>query len=143
MNTLVSFRSASPGFAGQFSVGVNTVTSGPVNVGHKEGVATIAFPTEAATDVVGAIGASLALAPRLDLVSGRAIDGTHALNKAVAEAKSALVHFRSRNQLEKVHLFIKAPSHFAMVLGHRLNAVGRVQLYDWVDGKYVATAVLA
>lgn len=119
------------------------VTSGPVNVGRKEGVATIAFPTEAATDVVGAIGASLALAPRLDLVSGRAIDGTHALNKAVAEAKSALVHFRSRNQLEKVHLFIKAPSHFAMVLGHRLNAVGRVQLYDWVDGKYVATAVLA
>jgi len=24
LNTLVSFRSASPGFAGQFSVGVNT-----------------------------------------------------------------------------------------------------------------------
>jgi hypothetical protein len=82
-------------------------------------------------------------APRLDLASGRAIDGTPALNKAVAEAKSALVDFRSRNKLEVVHLFIKAPSHFALVLGHRLNAVGRVQLYDWVDGRYVATVVLA
>jgi len=119
------------------------VTSSPANGGLKEGVATIAFPTEAAADVAGATGASLALAPRLNLVSGRALDGTLALNKAVAEAKSALVHFRSKNQLEKVHLFIKAPSHFAMVLGHRLNAVGRVQLYDWVDGRYVATAVLA
>jgi len=119
------------------------VTSSSANGGLKEGVATIAFPTEAAADVAGATGAGLALAPRLDLVSGRAIDGTLALNKAVAEAKSALVDFRSRNQLERVHLFIKAPSHFAMVLGHRLNAVGRIQLYDWVDGRYVATAVLA
>lgn len=118
------------------------VTSSPANGGLKEGVATIAFPTEAAADVAGATGASLALAPRLDLVSDRAIDGTLALNKAVAEAKSALVQFRSRNQLEQVHLFVKAPSHFAMVLGHRLNAVGRIQLYDWVDGRYVATALL-
>lgn len=119
------------------------VTSSPANDGLKEGVATIAFPTEAAADVAGATGAGLALAPRLDLFSGRAIDGTLALNKAVAEAKSALVDFRSRNQLERIHLFIKAPSHFAMVLGHRLNAVGHIQLYDWADGRYVATVVLA
>jgi len=118
------------------------LTLSPEHDGNREGVATIAFPTEAAADVVGATSAGLALAPRLDLVSGRAIDGAHAMNKAVAEAKSALVHFRARNQLERVHLFIKAPSHFAMVLGHRLNAVGRIQLYDWVDGRYAATAVL-
>lgn len=119
------------------------VTSSPANGGLKQGVATIAFPTEAAADVTGATGANLALAPRLDLVSGRAIDGSLALNKAVAEAKSSLVDFRSRNQLERIHLFIKAPSHFAMVLGHRLNAVGRIQLYDWVNGRYVATVLLA
>lgn len=119
------------------------VTSRPAIGDIKEGVATIAFPTEAAADVAVATGGGLALAPRLDLASGRAIDGAIALNKAVAEAKSALVDFRSRNKLERVHLFIKAPSHFAMVLGHRLNAVGRIQLYDWVDGRYVATAVLA
>jgi hypothetical protein len=119
------------------------VTSRPANGDIKEGVATIAFPTEAAADVAVATGGDFALAPRLDLASGRAIDGALALNKAVAEAKSALVDFRSRNQLERVHLFIKAPSHFAMVLGHRLNAVGRIQLYDWVERRYVATAVLA
>ena len=65
------------------------------------------------------------------------------MNRAVADAKAALVAFRARHRLEVVHLFIKAPSHFAMVLGHRLNGVGRVQLYDWVDGRYVPTALLA
>jgi hypothetical protein len=119
------------------------VASSDGNGGSPEGVVAIAFPTQAAADVTVATEVGLGHAPRLDLASGRAIDGTPALNKAVAEAKSALVDFRSRNKLEVVHLFIKAPSHFALVLGHRLNAVGRVQLYDWVDGRYVATVVLA
>ena len=37
MNTLVSFRSASPGFAGQFSVGVNSSGSLLLNVRHRMG----------------------------------------------------------------------------------------------------------
>jgi hypothetical protein len=107
-----------------------------------EGVATIAFPTSASADVGAAIEGRLEHAPALALFSGRAVDGIATLNKAVAEAKAALVDFRSTNRLEVIHLYIKAPSHFAMVLGHRLNAVGRIQLYDWVNGRYVATASL-
>ena len=64
------------------------------------------------------------------------------LNLAVAEAKQALMRFRSAHQLELVHLFVRAPSVFAMTLGHRLNGVGCIQLHDWVDGSYLQTAML-
>lgn len=110
--------------------------------GVKEGVASIAFPTRAVADVTAATAGNLARAPRLELTSANVIDGPLKLNRAVAEAKSALVDFRSYHRLDVIHLFIKAPSHFAMMLGHRLNAVGRIQLYDWVDSSYVATCLL-
>ncbi|MGF6810714.1 hypothetical protein OKW30_005906 [Paraburkholderia sp. Clong3] len=111
--------------------------------GVKEGVVSIAFPTRAVADVARATAENLARAPRLDLTSANAIDGPLMLNRAVAEAKSALIDFRSNHRLDVIHLFIKAPSHFAMMLGHRLNAIGRIQLYDWVDSSYVATCLLA
>jgi len=107
-----------------------------------EGVATISFPTEVAADVATGIGAKLASGHALHLTSPRAVDGIATMNKAVAEAKAALVAFRSRHGLEVIHLFIKAPSNFAMLLGHRLNGVCCLQLYDWVAGRYIPTAVL-
>ncbi|SDF77689.1 hypothetical protein SAMN05216466_10140 [Paraburkholderia phenazinium] len=110
--------------------------------GMKEGVVSIAFPTSADADVAVAIAGNLARAPRLELTSSDVIDSALKLNRAVAEAKSALVEFRSCHRLDVIHLFIKAPSHFAMMLGHRLNAVGCIQLYDWVDNSYVATCLL-
>ncbi|MDO8905946.1 dsDNA nuclease domain-containing protein [Hydrogenophaga sp.] len=107
-----------------------------------EGVATISFPTGMANDVTAGIAANLASGHALHLVSARAVDGIATMNKAVAETKAALVSFRSRHRLEVIHLFIKGPSHFAMMLGHRLNGVCRLQLYDWVAGRYVPTALL-
>jgi len=107
-----------------------------------QGVATVAFPTDAVADVASATSGRLASAPTLNLSSARAIDSMATMNKAVAEAKSAFAAFRARHRLEVIHLFIKAPSHFAMMLGHRLNGIGRVQLYDWVEGRYVPTATL-
>jgi hypothetical protein len=31
---------------------------------------------------------------------------------------------------------------FAMLLGYRLNGLGELQLYDWVETAYVPTALL-
>ena len=106
----------------------------------KQGVVCIGFPTPVGADSVAGAGAELVHLPRLELSSGGAIANMMTLNLAVAEAKQALMRFRSANRLELVHLFIKAPSVFAMALGHRLNGVGGVQLYDWVDGGYALTA---
>ena len=81
-------------------------------------------------------------APKLFLASHAVLTDVAVLNTAVNEAKAALVVFRSRHRLSRVHLFIKAPSVFAMALGHRMNGVGVVRLYDWVDVAYQATAEL-
>ena len=110
--------------------------------GAEQGIVCIGFPTPVGADVAAIDGGALSRLPRIELASNNAITSMAALNLAVAEAKEALVRFRSGHQLELVHLFIKAPSVFAMTLGHRLNGVGRVQLYDWVDVTYMPTATL-
>ena len=84
----------------------------------------------------------LEAAPNLSLTSEATLTGIDVLNTAVNEAKAALVLFRSRHRLSRVHVFIRAPSVFAMALGHRLNGIGVLQLYDWVDVAYQPTAEL-
>jgi hypothetical protein len=108
----------------------------------KVGVACIGFPTAVGADWALVSCGGLSGLPCVTLESLRAVDGMGALNLAVSEVKAALVHFRSARGLTKLHLFIKAPSVFAMVLGHRLNAICVVQLYDWVDSRYVPTVEL-
>jgi SMODS-associated and fused to various effectors sensor domain len=107
----------------------------------EQGVVSIAFTTSVGTDL-GLGVPSLAGLPTLVLDSGRAVASPEEMNVVVAEAKAALVRFRSERRLEVIHLFIKGPSAFSMLLGHRLNGVCKVQLYDWVDGAYRATALL-
>ena len=108
-----------------------------------DGVASISFPYPGRADVIATADAKgLGETPKLFLASGLPIVDIQGLNGAVNEAKGALAAFRGRHQLKRVHLFVKAPSVFAMALGHRLNGVGVVQLYDWVDVQYQATAEL-
>ena len=107
-----------------------------------QGVACLGFPAPVGSDVLLAQGGGLAGLPALSLESDRAVSSQEEMNLAVAEAKAALMRFRAENRLEQLHLFIKASSAFAMLLGHRLNGICKVQLYDWVDGTYSSTAIL-
>ena len=109
-----------------------------------EGVVYLGFPYGGGDPVVAATAAlGLTGAPQLHLESASAITGMADINLAVHEAKAALVRFRDAHQLQKLHLFVRAPSHFAMALGHRLNGLGAIQLYDWVDTAYMPTATLS
>lgn len=107
----------------------------------EHGVMSIAFTTAVGPDLGVGVSALEEL-PTLILDSGRAVASQAEMNLAVAETKSALVKFRSERRLAVIHLFIKGPSAFSMLLGHRLNGVCKVQLYDWVDGSYRATALI-
>lgn len=107
--------------------------------GATDGVVCIGFPTAVGEDVLTAAGVALADLPRLNLRSDSVVDGQEALNTAVWEAKAAMAQFRSNHALQTLHVFVKAPSMFALVLGHRLNGLGQLQFYDWVGGCYVAT----
>ncbi len=52
------------------------------------------------------------------------------LNLAVREAEIVLTLFKSDNKLSKFPLVIKVLSVFTIVLGHHLNSVCDIQLYD-------------
>lgn len=108
-----------------------------------EGVASISFPNGSNADVaVNASAFGLEKSPKLSLMSSSVVTDIASLNTAVNEAKVALAEFRGRHQLKVLHLFVKAPAMFAMALGHRLNGVGRIQLYDWDQTKYIPTVQL-
>lgn len=109
--------------------------------GETEAIVTIGFPTSVGKDIEST-SLNIKELPKLNLESTNVIDSIETLNLAVREVKSALVSFRSNNQFSKLHLFIKAPSLFTLVLGHRLNGICDIQLYDWIDGQYIATAML-
>jgi hypothetical protein len=108
-----------------------------------DGVAFISFPYPDQDDVLAATRKfALTTAPKVSLTSVAALTEGGVLNTAVNETKAVLASFRSRHRLSRVHLFIKTPSFFAMAIGHRLNGVGVLQLYDWVDGSYQPTSEL-
>jgi hypothetical protein len=108
-----------------------------------DGVVAIYCPNLGRDDVLAVTSVGpLDLAPKLFLESTVPIVDDPMLNTAVAETKAAVAAFRSRYQLSHIHLFLIAPSFIAMALGHRLNGVGEVQLYDWVGNSYAATALI-
>ena len=60
--------------------------------------------------------------------------------RAAAAAKEAITRELSATGARVLHLFLAVPAPFALFLGHRLNAVGEVQCYEWVgEGSYVPT----
>ncbi|MDF0498160.1 SAVED domain-containing protein [Bradyrhizobium yuanmingense] len=63
---------------------------------------------------------------------------------AVATAKRAIDSAKTRLRPEQIDLFFAGPAAFAVLLGHRWNAMGRTQWHEFVpsDGQYVATALL-
>lgn len=118
-------------------------TAGPESTGANQGVLAIGFPSPIQADVQAACFAmTLTRLPSLFLESTQPVTDIATLNTAVEEAKQALVTLRGRHQLEQTHLFIKGPSVFAIALGHRLNGVGKIQLYDWIGTEYAPTALL-
>ncbi len=106
------------------------------------GVVCIGFPTPVGSDSKTVPETDFSNLPALDLTSFDAISTIAVLNKAVAEAKLNLIQFRSAYGLQQIHLFLKSPSFFAMSLGHRLNGISNMVLYDWIDGRYVKTVEL-
>ncbi|MFQ5851377.1 MAG: SAVED domain-containing protein [Candidatus Binatia bacterium] len=77
---------------------------------------------------------------RLSLRSSEPLLSPSAANAAVASAKEAISQGLSAAGARALHLFVAAPAPFALFLGHRLNAVGDVQCYEWTnEGSYVPT----
>lgn len=108
-----------------------------------EGVLVVEAATLAAGADIDAFGSgALKGMPRRTLTRAAPLTSSEEFHWAAQEAKASLAELRARHGLKRVHLFLKGPAVLGVFLGYRLNAVGRVQLYDWVGDRYVATAEL-
>ena len=82
--------------------------------------------------------------PRLHLFSDNAILSAAHTNQAVVKAKQIINESVAAVGAKKIHLFIAVPAQFALFLGHRLNAMGEIQCYEYQDANvYVPTCLIS
>ena len=83
------------------------------------------------------------MGPRLYLVSDNVILSAAHTNRAVDKAKQMINDSVAAVGAKKLHLFIAVPAQFALFLGHRLNAMGEIQCYEYQDANvYVPTCLI-
>src|SRR5262249_35638144 len=64
-------------------------------------------------------------------------------NLVTTKAKEAIARRVTERGAKVVHLFYAGPSHLAVFFGHRCNAIGPVQCYEWLrPGRYTPTCLL-
>ena len=82
--------------------------------------------------------------PRLYLFSDDAILSAAHVNQAVEKAKQMINESVAAVGAKKIHLFIAVPAQFALFLGHRLNAMGEIQCYEYRNTNvYVPTCLIS
>ena len=82
--------------------------------------------------------------PRLYLFSDDAILSAAHVNQAVEKAKQMINESGAAVGAKKIHLFIAVPAQFALFLGHRLNAMGDIQCYEYRNTNvYVPTCLIS
>ncbi len=76
----------------------------------------------------------LASAPRLHIHGEAPVISAAQCNAVVHQIKDQISTAIASTSTRLVHLFIAGPSSLALFLGHRLNATGPVQCYEWISG---------
>lgn len=76
---------------------------------------------------------------RLFLHSAVPLESAAHANSAVNSAKAAIKRALQRSGASRVRLFLATPAHFALFLGHRLNATAPVTCHERGEAGYVAT----
>ena len=78
------------------------------------------------------------------LFSDDAILSAAHVNQAVEKAKQMINESGAAVGAKKIHLFIAVPAQFALFLGHRLNAMGDIQCYEYRNTNvYVPTCLIS
>lgn len=81
--------------------------------------------------------------PRLVLYSETPLTSDKHANKSVSIAKREIHDALASTGASKIHLFFAGPSHFFLIMGHRLNATCTIQCYEYVrTGQYSQTCLL-
>jgi hypothetical protein len=79
----------------------------------------------------------------LHIIGSEPIFSPQHANVATRTIKNTISAEVSRIGVRRIHLFFAGPSHTALFLGHRLNAIAPIQCYEFVAaGSYVPTCRL-
>ena len=98
----------------------------------------IAADVQAALEQHGLVGM-----PILHIYGQDAIISPEQANLAVKKIKNLVSDTLATTESKQIHLFLASPAHFALFLGHRLNAIAPVQCYEWASPQhYTQTCVL-
>ena len=83
------------------------------------------------------------LGTRIHIKSNLALVSDKHINLAVEKAKEIIFRAIGKHDVNKVHLFLATPSHFALFLGHRLNTPTPIQCYERkAPNRYVPTCLV-
>lgn len=81
--------------------------------------------------------------PKLHLFSHLPILSAQQANVVVNKIKNEIKMALSITKAKQIHLFYAGPSHLALFLGHRWNALASLQCYEWIKtGEYMPTCYL-
>lgn len=81
--------------------------------------------------------------PVLLIESDQPIVSAQQANLVVGRVKQEIVQVMGKTKCRDIHLFMAGPAFLALLLGHRLNAIGPIQCYEWMSpGKYLPTCHL-
>lgn len=121
----------------------------PLNFHRVEGhgeqlVVTIGILRNIVADVECSLEAlHLTDSPMLHIIGSEPILSPQHANVATRTIKDTISAEVSRIGVRRIHLFFAGPSHTALFLGHRLNAIAPIQCYEFVAaGCYVPTCRL-
>lgn len=79
----------------------------------------------------------------LEMTSTIPIISSEQANLAVNKIKKEVKSTSSQIGVEEIHFYYAGPSHFALFLGHRWNAMPKTQCYEWVStANYAQTITL-
>lgn len=126
-----------------------TTPAYPLVVGTANGdgthlVVTVSILKDIVPEVKSSLKAlGLSGAPRLHIKGENAIESPEHANAAVRAMKSSISRAVAQTGSERLDLFLAGPAFLALFLGHRLNAMGSIQCYEWTSaGHYVPTCLL-
>ncbi len=112
--------------------------------GEGEEVAvSVGLPRQVAEDVERHLSSLDEPLPHLALHFATNLPSDEIADRATAAAKTLIADFVQTCRAKRLHVFLATPAALALFLGHRMNAVGTVQCYEFAqDGGYRATCVL-
>lgn len=84
---------------------------------------------------------SLRFEPKRGLTRGSVTGNDVAIAMAL-QIRASILHAQQKRQIDEVHIFAAIPQGLALLMGHYINALTPIQLYEYINGSYIPSTQL-